>query len=122
MCRFWMEKASVPLEFKRLNSLRSLNRFENVPARRRYVWNAGVPAQKQLALITAALQPDVFSDVVVHEGMASLDYVLQTPVRIENAPELFCLDLYKEFDIDRLAAMAAPAVVSFDNTLETPQR
>ena len=74
-----------------------------------------------IALIAAALQPDVFSDVVVHEGMASLDYVLETPVRFQDAPELFCLDLYKEFDIDRLAAMAAPAVVSFDNTLETPQ-
>ena len=75
-----------------------------------------------IALIAAALQPDVFSDVVVHEGMASLDYVLQTPVRFQDAPELFCLDLYKEFDIDRLAPMAAPAVVSFDDTLKTPQR
>jgi hypothetical protein len=54
--------------------------------------------------------------------MASLDYVLQTPVRFQDAPELFCLDLYKEFDIDRLAPMAAPAVVSFDDTLKTPQR
>ena len=75
-----------------------------------------------IALVAAALQPDVFSDVVVHEGMASLDYVLQTPVRFQDAPELFCLDLYKEFDIDRLAPMAAPAVVSFDDTLKTPQR
>lgn len=74
-----------------------------------------------IALIAAALRPDVFSDVVVHQGMASLDYVLETPVRFQDAPELFCLDLYKEFDIDRLRAMAAPAVVSFDNTLETPQ-
>lgn len=74
-----------------------------------------------IALIAAALRPDVFSDVVVHEGMASLDYVLETPVRFQDAPELFCLDLYKEFDIDRLRAMAAPAVVSFENTLETPQ-
>jgi dienelactone hydrolase len=75
-----------------------------------------------IALVAAALQPDVFSDVVVHEGMASLDYVLQTPVRFQDAPELFCLDLYKEVDIDRLAPMAAPAVVSFDDTLKTPQR
>lgn len=75
-----------------------------------------------IALIAAALEPDVFSDVVVHEGMASLDYVLETPVRFQDAPELFCLDLYKEFDIDRLAAMAAPALVRFDNALETPQR
>ena len=75
-----------------------------------------------IALVAAALQPDVFSDVVVHDSMASLDYVLQVPVRFQSAPELFCLDLYKEFDVDRLAAMAAPAVVRFENTLETPQR
>ena len=75
-----------------------------------------------IALVASALQPDVFSDVVVHEGMASLDYVLQVPVKFQNAPELFCLDLYKEFDIDRLAAIAAPAVIGFENTLATPQR
>ena len=75
-----------------------------------------------IALIAAALEPDVFSDVVVHEGMANLDYVLETPVKFQDAPELFCLDLYKEFDIDRLVAMAAPAVVRFDNTLGTPER
>ncbi len=74
-----------------------------------------------IALVAAALQPDVFSDVVVHEGMASLDYVLQVPVTFQNAPELFCLDLYKEFDVDHLAAMAAPAEVRFDNMLKTPQ-
>ena len=75
-----------------------------------------------IVLIAAALEPDVFSDVLVHEGMASLDYVLETPVRFQDAPELFCLDLYKEFDIDGLLAMAAPAVVRFDNTLEMPKR
>ena len=74
-----------------------------------------------IALVAAALQPEVFSDVAVREGMASLDYVLQVPVTFQNAPELFCLDLYKEFDMDRLAAMAAPAEVRFDNMLKTPQ-
>jgi hypothetical protein len=72
-----------------------------------------------IALVAAALQPDVFSDVVVREGMASLDYVLQVPVTFQNAPELFCLDLHKEFDMDRLAAMAAPGEVRFDNMLKT---
>src|SRR5438034_1496196 len=44
------------------------------------------------------------------------------PISFQNAPELFCLDLYKEFDMDRLAAMAAPAKVGFDNMLKTPQQ
>lgn len=36
--------------------------------------------------------------------------------------EVFSLDLYKEFDIDHLAAMAAPALIRFDNTLKMSQR
>jgi hypothetical protein len=44
--------------------------------------------------------------------MRSLSYALDRPVRFEQAPELFCLDLYKDFDIDRLEAMTAPAKVS----------
>jgi hypothetical protein len=48
----------------------------------------------------------VFSTPVVHEGVASLNYLFETPVTYEAAPELFCLDLYKEFDVDRLSALA----------------
>ena len=32
--------------------------------------------------------------------------LLDAPVTYEAAPDLFCLDLYKEFDLDRLAALA----------------
>jgi hypothetical protein len=32
--------------------------------------------------------------------MHSLAYVLDWPVHFVDAPELFCLDLYKEFDLD----------------------
>ena len=64
------------------------------------------------ALITAGLEPNLFSEVAVHEGMPSLKYLLDAPVKFESAPDLFCLDLYKEFDIDRLAALAEPAKVT----------
>jgi dienelactone hydrolase len=74
-----------------------------------------------IALVAAALQPDLFSQVVVHEGMPTLDYVLRAPVTFQQAPELFCLDLYKEFDIDRLAAAAAPAELKFEGLLKPPQ-
>ena len=75
-----------------------------------------------IALVAAGLQPDLFSEVVAHEGMSTLAHLLQVPVTFPQAPELFCLDLYKEFDIDRLAAIAAPAEVSFENSLKAPQR
>jgi hypothetical protein len=59
------------------------------------------------ALMASALEPDLYSGVFVHEGIPSLGYLLEKPVQYSEAPELFCLDLYKEFDLDRLAAIGA---------------
>lgn len=74
------------------------------------------------ALTAAALEPELFSDVVVHEGMRSLGYLLEKPVEFHEAAELFCLDLYKEFDLDRLAAMAAPTRVSTQKFVEETKK
>jgi dienelactone hydrolase len=63
-------------------------------------------------LIASALEPNLFARVVVHEGISSLGFLLEKPVSFFDAPELFCLDLYKEFDVDRLALIAAPAQVT----------
>jgi dienelactone hydrolase len=60
-----------------------------------------------VVLVAAALEPQLFSHVVVHEGMKSLGYLLAKPVEYDQAPDLFCLDLYKEFDLDQLQALAA---------------
>jgi hypothetical protein len=43
--------------------------------------------------------------------MGSLDYLLKNSVPFRSAPELFCLDLYRYFDLDRLALMALPTEV-----------
>ncbi len=43
--------------------------------------------------------------------MKSLSYLLDKPVALRSAPELFCLDLYKYFDIDSLVALASPAKI-----------
>lgn len=70
------------------------------------------------ALVAAGIEPNLFSAVVVHEGMPSLSYLLETPVHYGDAPELFCLDLYKEFDVDRLIALASPTAVTLEHTLK----
>jgi dienelactone hydrolase len=62
------------------------------------------------ALIAAAIEPALFPEVVVHDGMRSLRHLLDAPVRFHDAPDLFCLDLYKGFDIDRLALLAGGKV------------
>ncbi len=59
-----------------------------------------------VALIAAAIEPDLFRRMAIHGGMTSLQYLLDAPVRFQDAPDLFCLDLYKLFDIDRLKAIA----------------
>lgn len=74
------------------------------------------------ALVATALQPGLFSALVVHEGMPSLGYLLEAPVEFHQAPELFCLDLYKEFDLDQLAAVAAPVKVTIEKFVEPPKK
>jgi hypothetical protein len=64
-----------------------------------------------IALVAAALDPSAFVEVTTQNGMKSLGYLLDTPVPLRDAPELFCLDLYKDFDIDSLGALAAPVKV-----------
>ncbi|PYT23057.1 MAG: hypothetical protein DMG57_33380 [Acidobacteria bacterium] len=64
------------------------------------------PRNQIAALTAAAIEPALFSDVQIRDGMESFAKLLDAPVAYEAAPELFCLDLYKEFDVDRLTALA----------------
>jgi len=74
------------------------------------------------ALVAAALVPELFSEMVVHEGMSSLSYLLEAPVTFQEAPELFCLDFYRQFDLDRLAAMAPATKVTVERSLKPPAK
>ncbi len=76
------------------------------------------PRTQVIALAAAALQPDLFSQVETWDGMPSLGYLLDKPVDYEAAPDLFCLDLYKDFDIDRLALLAEPTHVVQQHVLK----
>jgi len=72
------------------------------------------------ALIAAALEPGLFAEVVHRSGMPSLRYLIDKPVKYEEAPDLFCLDLLKFTDLDRLAVLASPSVVKGDLREERP--
>jgi hypothetical protein len=52
--------------------------------------------------------------------MKSLAYLVDTPVPYRSAPELFCLDLYKDFDLDSLGALAAPVKVTVATFADVP--
>ncbi|HYM11309.1 MAG TPA: acetylxylan esterase [Bryobacterales bacterium] len=70
---------------------------------------ANGPRTQTTALVAAALEPEMFSEIVVRQGMRSLRHLLDAPVDYRKVPEPFCLDLYREFDLDGLALLAAPA-------------
>jgi hypothetical protein len=65
-----------------------------------------------IALTAAAVEPDIFSEVRISNGISSLGRLLEIPVEERAAPELFCLDLYRRFDLDTLAKLSSPAIVS----------
>jgi hypothetical protein len=56
--------------------------------------------------LAAALAPQVFAEVVAREGIASLRPLFDASVEYQAAPDLFCLDLYKEFNLTDLAALS----------------
>lgn len=64
-----------------------------------------------VALAAAALEPELFSSITSRNAMTSMSFLLDTPVPIRSAPELFCLDLYKKYDLNVLQALASPAKV-----------
>jgi hypothetical protein len=65
-----------------------------------------------IALVTAALNPEAFREVTIRNGISSFGHLLQTPVLYTTAPELFCLDLYRKFDLDRIEALCGPTRVA----------
>ena len=65
-----------------------------------------------VALVAAAIAPDLFSEVESNEVMDSLRFLLDSPVPYRSAADLFCLDLYKYFDIDSLTTLASPVKVT----------
>ncbi|MCL5006154.1 MAG: acetylxylan esterase [Acidobacteria bacterium] len=78
-----------------------------------------------VALVATDIDPTAFSKIVTHDGMRSLAYLLDAPVPFRKAPELFCLDLYKYFDLDRFIAMASPTKVRqthFVEPVAAPER
>jgi dienelactone hydrolase len=69
------------------------------------------PRAETVAVVAAALDPELFSGIAARKAMASLGEVFARPMSYEEAPELMCLDLYKDFDFDMLARMAAPVKI-----------
>jgi hypothetical protein len=64
-----------------------------------------------MATVAAAVSPGTFSTITSRHAMKSLSYLLDTPVQFRTAPDLFCLDLYKYFEVDSIASIAEPTKI-----------
>lgn len=107
------------LEAAQLAGIAQWARQQFAPSRIR-LETTGLRSQLE-ALVSSALNPGLFSEVVSHQGVKSLRYLFDKPVHYEDAPDVFCLDLYRNFDIDRLSAIAEPAKIVQEDDLELSQ-
>lgn len=63
-----------------------------------------------ISLVAGALEPRLFSSLEVDQGLPTLRYLLEEPVTYQEAPDLFCADFYRAFDIDQLVAMNGASI------------
>ena len=72
-----------------------------------------------VSLVAGALEPKLFGSITIHHGMHSLGYILDHGVSSGRVPDMFCRDLYKDFDLDMLKAMTEPTTVSESDYVES---
>ncbi len=78
------------------------------------VETTGIRSQA-VALTACDHEPTLYAELITHGGMTSLGFLLDKPVSYDDAPDLFCLDLYRDLDVDGLVALAEPTkVTQFD--------
>ena len=66
------------------------------------------PRTSLASLVAAAVEPDAIGGLELHDPLPTLRQVVDGDVGFEQAPEYFCFGLLREFDVDRIAALAAP--------------
>jgi hypothetical protein len=71
-----------------------------------------------VSLVAGSLQPRLFRSITIHKGIHSLTELLVKSLMSNEVPDVFCLDLYKDFDLDMLKAMAEPAQVTESEYVE----
>ncbi|MCL5005015.1 MAG: hypothetical protein M1404_00655 [Acidobacteria bacterium] len=76
-----------------------------------------------VSLVAGALEPHLFKSITIHQGMHSLSYILDQQVSSSQVPDMFCLDLDKDFNLNMLKAMTEPTKVTEADYVEvTPAK
>jgi dienelactone hydrolase len=74
------------------------------------------PRSETVAIVAAALEPTLFSELASRQAIPSLMDIFEHPQAYHEASDLMCLDLYSGFDFNVLAAMASPVKVNLSAT------
>ena len=69
-----------------------------------------------VAMIAVAVNPELFTSFDARQAIPSLMCAFDHPLTYNAAPELMCLDLYKDFDFNTLSAIASPVKVDLKAT------
>jgi hypothetical protein len=69
------------------------------------------PRSETVAVVSAAIAPELFSSIEARHAIASLGELFTHPADYHEAQELMCLDLYRYFDFNTLGLMAAPVKI-----------
>jgi dienelactone hydrolase len=69
------------------------------------------PRGQTVAVIAAAIAPELFSSIEARHAIASFGDLFTHPPDYHEAPELMCLDLYRDFDFSTLRLLAAPVKI-----------
>jgi hypothetical protein len=78
------------------------------------------PRSETIATVAAALEPQLFSTLEARQSISSLNDVFDHPSTYRTAPEMTCLDLFKDFDFNILQMIASP--VQEDLSATAPKR
>ena len=63
-------------------------------------------------IVVVALEPTLAGDVLIRDRMASFQHLLDKAVTDQDTPDPCCLDLYREFDVDTLTALAGATTIT----------
>jgi dienelactone hydrolase len=69
------------------------------------------PRAETVAVVSAAILPDLYASIESRHAIAGFGDLFTHPLGDHDAPELMCLDLYRDFDINTLSLIAAPVKI-----------
>lgn len=74
------------------------------------------PRSETVVLIAMALEPELFATLESRKSISSFGDIFEHPAVYSEAPEMMCLDLYRDFDINTLTLTASPVVIDLSST------